>query len=165
MHKKSGTLVPYASCVIAGGRGLRDSEGISLLRELACLLNGEIIATRGAVEDGLLEEWRLVGMSGSKIRAELYLAFGVSGAHFHTVGVKGDPVIFAVNTDPRARILELADWSIIGDAKDILEKLLVKCRQNRETIQSAGTPEHIRILERLFEEIKKEKLRNTRTFH
>ncbi len=117
--------------VIAAGRGLKP-EALSLFYELAELLQAEIAAARGAVEDGLLGPELLVGMSGKKIRADLYLAFGLSGSNFHTAGIKGNPKILAVNTDPRARIMELADCSIIGDAAAVLEELLKRCREQPE---------------------------------
>ena len=81
-----------------------------------------VVATRGAVEEGLLPVSEMVGMSGRRVTAGLYIAVGVSGSNFHTAGIRGNPYVVAVNPDPKARIHELADCSIYRDCKEVLRE-------------------------------------------
>lgn len=135
-------------CVVAGGRGLRDQAGFTLLQRLAELLYAEIVASRGAVEEGLLSEKQMIGMSGKSIYADIYLAFGISGTHFHTVGIKGDPYIVAVNTNPRARFLALAEQSVNDDAKKILRRMIAYLEKNRPDFRQMKKSEWIDMLSR-----------------
>ena len=105
---------PYVPYVCAAGRGLRDRETFSLLLSIAGLLGAEVVATRGAAEDGLLDADRIIGMSGKRICTDLYVSFGVSGSNFHTAGIKGNPYIIAVNTEP---IAGCSNWQMNASAK------------------------------------------------
>ena len=53
----------------------------------------------------------------------MYLAFGISGSIQHLAGIASAKRIIAVNTDPNARISEVADEFIIGDANKIIAEL------------------------------------------
>ena len=114
---------PYVPYVFAAGRGLRDRETFSLLLSIAGLLGAEVVATRGAAEDDLLDADRIIGMSGKRICTDLYVSFGVSGSNFHTAGIKGNPYIIAVNTDPHCRMFELADECLCEDVRTALQRL------------------------------------------
>ena len=133
-------------CVAAGGRGLKNETGFSLLRQLACLLGAEIAATRGAVDEGWLSADQMVGMSGKTVRPDIYLAFGVSGTHYHTVGIKGRPYIIAVNTNPHARIFTMADQRIIADAQTVLERMISCLNGVKDEIVCMEKKDLIRIL-------------------
>ena len=133
-------------CVVAGGRGLCNQTGLLLLKQLAELLHAEIVASRGAVEEGWLSEKQMVGMSGKSIYADIYLAFGVSGTHFHTVGIKGEPYIVAVNTNPRARFLALAKQSVNDDAQKVLRRLIDYLEETRPNLKQMNKNEWIDML-------------------
>lgn len=123
---ENASHVPY---VFAAGRGLGNTEALSLLLSIAGQLGATIVATRGAVEEGLLDPDLMVGMSGKRVRTDLYVSFGVSGSNFHTAGIKGDPYIIAVNTDPHCRMFELADWCVCEDDRSALERLAAYLRR------------------------------------
>lgn len=140
---------PYIPYVFAAGRGLRDRETLSLLLFIANRLGAEVVATRGAVEEGLLDADRIIGMSGKRIRTDLYISFGVSGSNFHTAGIKGNPYIIAVNTDPHCRMFELADECLCEDARTALQRLASQLgRLNRLPMNSSpdSLEEMIRLL-------------------
>jgi electron transfer flavoprotein alpha subunit len=65
-----------------------------------------------------------IGISGETISSELYVAFGISGAIQHVVGIMDSKTIIAINKDPNARIFDTADYCIIGDANEILDGLI-----------------------------------------
>ena len=67
---------------------------------------------------------RQVGFSGQKVRPDLYIALGISGAVHHLAGIGGAKRVVASNTDPEANIFKVADVAIVGDYKDILKAAL-----------------------------------------
>ena len=55
---------------------------------------------------------------------ELYIAFGISGALQHTLGMNHSGKVIAVNNDPAAPIFGISDVAILGDAGAIIGELL-----------------------------------------
>lgn len=110
--------------LVAGGRGLGSEENFRLLGRLAALLGGQVAASRGAVDLGWAEGFRQVGQTGATVAPRLYLAFGISGAIQHLVGIRGAGKVIAVNRDPSAPIFAAADFGIVGDAVEVLKALI-----------------------------------------
>ena len=116
--------IENAEIIISGGRGLKTKEKFKLIEELAGLLSGCVGASRAAVDLGFKEKKHQVGQSGTTVSPKLYMAFGISGAIQHIVGMKTSDVIIAVNKDPNAMIFSVAKYAIVGDAHQILPKLI-----------------------------------------
>ena len=121
--KPSSTLAD-ANFVIGGGHGLESEENFNKLYELAKYTNGQVGGTRRPILNGWMPEHQQIGISGESIFADVYIAFGISGAIQHTVGIKDSKIIIAVNKDPKAHMFHMADYSIVADANEILEGLL-----------------------------------------
>ncbi|MFW9899550.1 MAG: electron transfer flavoprotein subunit alpha/FixB family protein [Candidatus Thorarchaeota archaeon] len=121
--KPSATLSD-AKFVIGGGHGLVSKDNFDKLNELANLTNGQVGGTRRPILDGWMPEYLQIGISGETIFSDLYLAFGISGAIQHIVGITDSKTIIAINKDPNAPIFKVADYCVIGDANEILEALL-----------------------------------------
>lgn len=113
-----------ARVILGAGRGLGDAKGFHALVALAERLGAQVAGTRGAVEEGWLPYNREIGLSGKQVRPELYLACGISGSNFHTVGIQGAHILVAVNPDLDARIHTLAQISILMDAQEFISALL-----------------------------------------
>lgn len=111
-----------ANIVIAGGYGLKNKENFSRLFRLCDKLNAAAAATRKAVDEGWAPAEIQVGQTGTTIAPDLYIAFGVSGALQHTLGMKNAKKIIAVNHDPAAPIFDICDVAILGDAGEVLEE-------------------------------------------
>jgi electron transfer flavoprotein alpha subunit len=111
-----GQKLGSAQVVICGGRGLGSKAKFKKLNELAKLLEAEIGATRPAVYAGWAEEDALVGQAGRQIKPRLLLSFGISGAIQHTAGISGADFIVAVNKNPAANMMKMADVAIKADA-------------------------------------------------
>lgn len=113
-----------AEIVVSGGRGLKGPENWGMVEELAELL-GAATACSKPVSD---MDWRPhsehVGQTGITIKPNLYIAIGISGAIQHLAGVGGSKVICVINTDPEAPFFKAADYGIVGDAFDVVPKLI-----------------------------------------
>ena len=88
-------------------------------------------ASRIAVDLGWAPKERLVGQTGKKVFPELYIACGISGAHQHQAGMKEARHILAVNTDPQAPIFQVATWSILGDATQVISRMIKQLKSAR----------------------------------
>ena len=115
-----------ADIIISIGRGIGKEENIQIARELSRVLKGELASSRPVVDAGWLEPYRQVGSSGQTVTPKLYFALGISGAIQHVVGMKGSKNIVVINKDANAPIFEIADYGIVGDALEIIPKLIEK---------------------------------------
>ena len=113
-----------APIIVAGGYGMGSKENFALLHELADTIGGEVGATRAAVDAGFTENERQIGQTGLTVRPKLYIACGISGAVQHRAGMDQSAKIISINTDPNAPINSIADYTIIGDAMDVLPKMI-----------------------------------------
>jgi len=124
--KKAGGAVPLpeAERVVSGGRGLKGPENWEMVEELATLLDAQLACSRPVADMDWRPHHEHVGQTGIAIRPDLYIGLGISGAIQHLAGVNGSKVIVVVNTDPEAPFFKAADYGIIGDAFDVVPKLI-----------------------------------------
>ena len=122
--------IKNAQIIVAGGYGVSTKENFKLLHELADLIGGEVGATRAAVDAGFTEHERQIGQTGVTVRPKLYIACGISGAVQHRAGMEQSAKIISINTDPKAPINSIADYTIIGDICDVLPKMIKTYKAN-----------------------------------
>lgn len=122
-HDSSNNL-KGAPIVVAGGYGLGTKGNFQLVYELAKVLGAEVAGTRAAVDAGFVPADRQVGQTGLTIRPKLYIAIGISGAIQHRAGMQDSNKIVAINVDPEAPIFGVAHYGIVGDAMDVVPKLI-----------------------------------------
>lgn len=125
LEKAAGTKldITEAEIVVAAGRGIKAPENFKILEELADVLNASVGTTRAIVDEGWRDQKDQIGKSGKNISAKLYMAFGISGAIHHVLGIGTCKTVVAVDTDPNALIFNYADYAIVGDLFKIVPAL------------------------------------------
>jgi electron transfer flavoprotein alpha subunit len=126
-----GVSLADAKVVVTGGRGVGSAEGFAPVEELATLLGGAVGCSRAVTMSGWRPHTDQVGQTGNKIAPDVYIACGVSGATQHIAGAKGAKRILAVNTDPEAPIMSVADYAVIGDLHEVLPAVSAELRRRR----------------------------------
>lgn len=110
--------------VLCGGMGLKNKENFDKLKYLAKLMNAQIAGTRKVVDKGFIEREYQIGQTGKCIAPEIYMAFGVSGAIHHIVGMENSKKIISINTDESAPIFNNSDIGIVDDAVKVIDALI-----------------------------------------
>lgn len=118
-----------AEIIVAAGRGVGGADKMAGLKELAAVLGAEIGASRPVIDSGWLPRDRQIGSSGQTVAPKLYLAFGISGAIQHLVGMKASSCIVAVNKDPGAPIFNVSRYGIVGDLHEVIPALTAAVKE------------------------------------
>ena len=105
-----------ADIVICGGRGMGSKGKFKKLFDLAELMNGEVGATRPVVYSQWASHDALVGQAGKNISPKILFSFGISGAIQHTAALSDADFIIAINKNPNATMMRMADVAIVADA-------------------------------------------------
>ncbi len=113
-----------ADLVVSAGRGLKGPENWGMIEELAHELGAATACSRPVADIDWRPHHEHVGQTGLAIRPNLYIAIGISGAIQHLAGVNGSKVIVVINTDAEAPFFKAADYGIVGDAFEVVPKLI-----------------------------------------
>jgi electron transfer flavoprotein alpha subunit len=117
--------------LVSIGRGIQDQDNVGIAQELADVMGAALSCSRPVVDAKWLEKSRQVGSSGKTVKPKVYLACGISGSFQHLAGIKGSPLIVAVNKNARAPIFQVADVGIVDDILEFLPALTEKLRERQ----------------------------------
>jgi electron transfer flavoprotein alpha subunit len=127
--ERGGISLADAKVVVGGGRGVGSGEGFADLEELAGLLGGAVGGSRVVTSAGWRPHADQIGQTGLRIAPDVYIACGISGAIQHIVGCKAAKHILAINTDPDAPIMSVADYAVIGDLHTVVPAISAEIRR------------------------------------
>ncbi len=113
-----------AEIVVSGGRGLKGPENWALVTDLAKLLGAATACSRPVADINWRPHHEHVGQTGIAIAPNLYFAIGISGAIQHLAGVNRSKTIVVINKDPEAPFFKAADYGIVGDAFEVMPKII-----------------------------------------
>jgi len=124
-----------AEVVVAAGRGVDNIEMLTKVETLAKTMGAAMGVSRPLVDAGWKPLDDLVGITGKTISPKLYLAFGISGAIQHMMGMYSSQNIIAVNKDSSAPIMKLANIPVKGDVQEIVPLLMRRLKDKYDDLQ------------------------------
>ena len=124
-------LLTEAELVVSAGRGLKGPENWGMIEELADLLGAATACSKPVSDIGWRSHSEHVGQTGIAINPQLYIAVGISGAIQHLAGVNASKNIVVINTDPEAPFFKAADYGIVGDAFEVVPKLVEAIKKHK----------------------------------
>ena len=130
IDKTTGKVtIADADIVVSGGRGLKGPENWGMIEELADVLGAATACSKPVSDLGWRPHSEHVGQTGKPVASNLYIAVGISGAIQHLAGVNSSKVKVVINSDPEAPFFKAADYGIVGDAFEVVPKLIEKLKE------------------------------------
>jgi electron transfer flavoprotein alpha subunit len=129
VEKVTGKVtIADAEIVVSAGRGMKGPENWGMIEELASVLGAATACSKPVSDIGWRPHSEHVGQTGKPVASNLYIAVGISGAIQHIAGINASKVKVVINTDPEAPFFKVADYGVVGDAFEVVPKLIEKLK-------------------------------------
>ncbi len=116
-----------AKIILSAGYGLAsDKSSYDKLKKISEITGAKFGATRKVVDLGYVGKEYQIGQTGAYTEADVYIAFGISGAIQHIAGMKNCKKIISINSDTDAEIFKYSDYKIVADANEIINQIYSK---------------------------------------
>ena len=127
----AGPRLKDAKIVVSGGRGVGGPENWHYIEEASAALGAAVGCSRPVADSGWVPSSHQVGLSGTMVAPDLYIAVGISGAAQHLAGISAARTVVAINNSADADIFSRADYGIVEDYREVLPAFIERVRQLR----------------------------------
>jgi electron transfer flavoprotein alpha subunit len=125
----AGPRLQDARIVVSGGRGVGGTQNWHYIEEMSAVLGAAVGCSRPVADSGWVPSTHQVGLSGTAVAPDLYIAVGISGAPQHLAGISAAKVVVAINNSADADIFSRADFGIVDDFREVLPAFVKRVRQ------------------------------------
>ncbi len=115
--------VNKAAVVLGIGRGVKNRADIEKVVKFCEENHIAAGASRPVVDMRMMPRQTQIGITGTSISPDLYVAIGVAGMDYHMAGLRYAKTILAINNNPEAPINHLADYVCNGDAVEFINRI------------------------------------------
>ena len=126
-----GPRLKDAKIIVSGGRGLGGPDNWHYIEEASAALGGAMGCSRPVADSGWVPSSHQVGLSGTSVSPDLYIAVGISGAAQHLAGITAAKTVVAINNSAEADIFSRADYGVVGDYREVLPAFVERVKQLR----------------------------------
>jgi len=126
-----GVRLKDAKVIVSGGRGLGGPDNWHYIEEAAAAIGGSVGCSRPVADSGWVSSAHQVGLSGTSVKPDLYIAVGISGAVQHLAGISNSSTVVAINLDGDADMFTRANYGVVGDYKDVLPGFVARAKEIR----------------------------------
>ena len=126
-----GTRLKDAKVIVSGGRGIGGPANWHYIEAAATAIGGAVGCSRPVADSGWVSSAHQVGLSGTSVKPDLYIAVGISGAVQHLAGISNSSTVVAINTDGDADMFTRANYGVIGDYQEVLPAFAARAKEIR----------------------------------
>lgn len=127
-----GPRLKDAKIIVSGGRGVGGPDNWHFIEEATAVLGAAMGCSRPVADSGWVPSTHQVGLSGTSVAPDLYIAVGISGAAQHLAGIAAARTVVAINSSADAEIFSRADYGIVEDFREVLPAFVERVKQLRE---------------------------------
>ena len=124
-----GPRLRDAKIIVAGGRGVGGPDNWHFIEEISAVLGAAVGCSRPVADSGWLPSAHQVGLSGTSVAPDLYIAVGISGAAQHLAGISAARTVVAINNSADAEIFSRADYGVVADYREVLPAFVERLKQ------------------------------------
>jgi electron transfer flavoprotein alpha subunit len=128
---EGGVRLKDAKTIVSGGRGLGGPDNWHYIEATAASIGAAVGCSRPVADSGWVSSAHQVGLSGTAVKPDLYIAEGISGAVQHLAGISNSSTVVAINLDGDADMFTRANYGVVGDYREVLPGFIERAKQLR----------------------------------